>query len=796
MSISSKYIDPLAPFEEKMTKEYGLRIAKFISGEWFNGGVDAKNNAYQNRREYVRKKRLFVRGESNNEYFKQQFSKGDNDLDYINLDWTQVNWAEKFARIVSNGLSDEGYKLSVRSVDALSQIKRRNKEELYRSYMVNKALIQKFKDTLGVDMTPQIEIPEDEEEMEIFMEMKDRDGIEIAEEILVGYVTSTNDWDVLEAQLNKDLVEVGWIVLEVSSDKNNGVVVRYVDPENYIHSPVSRNDFSDKYYDGYLEDVTIADIQRDSNLSEVDLRKIALRFSAKNSMPYSSNYSTCPIGDLLGHKITVLRFAYKTVKTIKYKTKKRNGKLIKASRKDDSFEINEGRDYGGLSKTLDTWVEGRYIVGTDYLYGYRECENIYSDVMNKAVSPFIAFAYDIYENRLRSFTDNIEAPARQLQKIHLKIQHLISELTPDLKEIDLDQLAELDDGKGGAKKEIWQTALEIMGVKGVVFKKRINMGDDGIKDQAAVRPFGTQQGSALTHLFNAWAHYYNLIRENTGVNPARDGTMSPDALVGVNQLAQLASNTVTRNIVDTKIMFELRLCEVISTRLHTIYNYKDGRLLQDLYTNVVSKYMLDAMEVMKDRHHHEFGFIFEMKPTTEEIREFNERLNMAIQEGTIDVEIVNEASNMAKSNIKTALRYLVYKRKKSIKQKQEEQMMMFKSKSENDAMAAQAKVEAEMLAYQEKKKTDLWFAQQMAEIEIMKNAAMSEAMLPEKDRQFREKAYLKQLEVEGMMEKERYREDRKDSRLDKQSSHQSKLVEQRKGNIPAIDFENQYEMGV
>jgi hypothetical protein len=42
-----------------------------------------------------------------------------------------------------------------------------------------------------------------------------------------------------------------------------------------------------------------------------------------------------------------------------------------------------------------------------------------------------------------------------------------------------------------------------------------------------------------------------LIRDLTGINPARDGS-SQDALLGVNQMSDLASNTVTKHIVDTE----------------------------------------------------------------------------------------------------------------------------------------------------------------------------------------------------------------------------------------------------
>jgi hypothetical protein len=61
-------------------------------------------------------------------------------------------------------------------------------------------------------------------------------------------------------------------------------------------------------------------------------------------------------------------------------------------------------------------------------------------------------ATDIYENRPQSFLTNIEPIANQMQNIALKLQNF-SSIKGDITEIDLDMLAELDDGKGGPKKE-------------------------------------------------------------------------------------------------------------------------------------------------------------------------------------------------------------------------------------------------------------------------------------------------------------------------------------------------------
>jgi hypothetical protein len=245
-----------------------------------------------------------------------------------------------------------------------------------------------------------------------------------------------------------------------------------------------------------------------------------------------------------------------------------------------------------------------------------------------------------------------------LQRMHLKLQQLINELKPDGVVIDLDMLAELDDGRGGSKQSAWQQALNLFETKGIVFQKTVNMGEDGVKTKSAVTPIAYQQGSPFVPLLNSWAHYYNLIRESTGVNPARDGSMPSDALVGVNQLAQLASNTVTRDIVDCAVNFKKMICEVISTRLHSIYTYKDAKFIKEIYNNVLSKDMLDAVEVMKDRHLHEFGFTFEMYPTQEALNELKEDLAIAIKSGQIDVGIKHEALMIARRSIKYASEYL------------------------------------------------------------------------------------------------------------------------------------------
>jgi hypothetical protein len=70
------------------------------------------------RRNYVRNKRLFVRRARHSEYKDHQSSDGG--LDYLNLDWTNINIGYKFCRVVSNGMSDENYRLDIRSAGVVA----------------------------------------------------------------------------------------------------------------------------------------------------------------------------------------------------------------------------------------------------------------------------------------------------------------------------------------------------------------------------------------------------------------------------------------------------------------------------------------------------------------------------------------------------------------------------------------------------------------------------------------------------------------------------------------------------
>ena len=70
---------------EKMSHEYGEKVAKAIKHEWFEGTT----NKFQGNINSFHNLRLYARGEQPIEKYKNELSI-NGDLSYLNLDWKPV----------------------------------------------------------------------------------------------------------------------------------------------------------------------------------------------------------------------------------------------------------------------------------------------------------------------------------------------------------------------------------------------------------------------------------------------------------------------------------------------------------------------------------------------------------------------------------------------------------------------------------------------------------------------------------------------------------------------------------
>ena len=73
--------------QEKLSYDYGLKVAQAIETEWFNN--DRNGNRFRSNINNFHNLRLYARGEQSIQKYKDELSI-NGDLSYLNLDWKPV----------------------------------------------------------------------------------------------------------------------------------------------------------------------------------------------------------------------------------------------------------------------------------------------------------------------------------------------------------------------------------------------------------------------------------------------------------------------------------------------------------------------------------------------------------------------------------------------------------------------------------------------------------------------------------------------------------------------------------
>ncbi len=106
--------------------------------------------------------------------------------------------------------------------------------------------------------------------------------------------------------------------------------------------------------------------------------------------------------------------------------------------------------------------------------------------------------------------------------------------------------------------------------------------------KAPIQELQSSGGNAkIASLINSYNYYLQMMRDVTGLNEARDGSM-PDAnaLVGLQKLAAANSNTATRHRLQSGLYLTLKTAENISLRVSDVLQYRNTKhaFIQDIST--------------------------------------------------------------------------------------------------------------------------------------------------------------------------------------------------------------------
>ncbi len=783
----SPFPNQMASDEEKSTVEYGLKVAKSIEGEWFKRKANTCR-FYDQWGEFHRL-RLYARGEQPVQKYKDELAV-NGDMSMLNLDWTPIPIIPKFVDIVVNGMNDRLFTIKAESQDVMSAEKRNIFQDMIEADMVAKDFLQMTKDQFGIDafnVSPD-ELPENDEELALYMQLKYKPSIEIAEEVAIDTILKMNEYSKTKKLIDYDLTVLGKAVARHTFLVNDGLKIDYVDPANFIHSYTEKNDFSDCYYFGEVKQVHYTELLKiNPNLTDEQLKEIRNASSAwYDYFPIIRNYQD---DAFLNEVVTLLYLNYKTTKRFVWKKKILENGGERVIRKNDTFNppVEEGMMFEKVEAVRDVWYEGILVGGSNIMLKWDMMKNMVrpKSATQKALPNYVMFAPRMYKGNNESLVRRMIPFADQIQLTHLKLQQVMARVVPDGVFIDADGINEVDLGTGAAYNP--EDALKLYFQTGSVIGRSYTQDGEFNNARVPIQELNSNSGqSKMAALIGSYNHYLNMIRDVTGINEVRDGsTPSPDALVGVQKLAALNSNTATRHILEGGLNITKKLAECLSIRIADILEYSD---FAEEFAMQIGKYNVAILDDIKDLYLHDFGIFIELAPDEEQKQMLEANIQVSLQQQTIDLEDAIDIRMI--NNIKLANELLKLKRRKRMEQKQKDQEMQFQMQMQSNIQSQQAAAEskAQLVQLEAQSKIQLREAEMNFAVQQMQAEAAIKAQLM--DREFQYNMQLKGIETENLMKREEKKEEAKDKRVDLQATRQSELINQRKNNLPPLNFES------
>jgi hypothetical protein len=783
INYNSSFPDQVVPEEEKKSREYGLQVAQAIEHEWFRNS-SGQNRFISNFQNFNRL-RLYARGEQPVQKYKNELAI-NGDLSYLNLDWKPVPILSKFVDIVVNGMTDKGYEIKSYAQDPFATKQRTAYAENALRDLENKAEIDQLIALTGQNFYSSNDpkkLPEDINELDLYMQLTYKQSIEIAEEELLDNILAYNKYDEVKKRLAYDLTVLGIGCVKTDFNLSEGITVDYVNPANIVYSYSDDPNFEDIYYVGEVKNMSLSELKRQfPNLTDAELEEIQ-KYPGRNSYVENTWW-----GQETQDQVQVLYFEYKTYQDQVFKIKQTEQGLEKMLEKPDTFNPPPNDNFERVARSIEVLYCGAKVLGLgNNLLKWELSENMtrpYADT-TKVNMNYVISAPRLYQGRIESLVSKSIGFADMIQLTHLKLQQVLSKMVPDGVYLDVDGLAEVDLGNGTNYNPA--EALNMYFQTGSIVGRSLTQDGELNRGKVPVQELQTSNGMGkIQSMIQTYQYYLQMIRDVTGLNEARDGSVpAKDSLVGLQKLAAANSNTATKHVLQSLMYLTIRTCENISLRAADMLQFPLTK--QSLLTSINTFNTNTLMEIEK-LSMHDFGIFLELEPEEEEKASLEQNIQMALQQQNIGLEDAIDLREI--KNIKLANQSLKARQKKKQEIARAQQLENIEVQAQANAEAAEKAALAEVQKQQALAETEIQIEQAKSQFEMKKmeqEALLKKQLMAE---EFNYDMQLAQIQGQAQKAKEAEIEDRKDKRVKIQGTQQSELISQRQNDSLPKDFES------
>ena len=725
----SNFPSSFEPQEEKSGKKYILKYAKDL---WGAAKKSSSSYAFNTRKDRYINNRKYSEGLQSVEKFKQQFSvTGDNT--YLNFDWAVSTPLPKLVEVFRGQMLNQPYKIQFTPVDSLSITEYDTEKKVKLAEMeIQKQLAPLVEQ--GV-IEKKTNLPEDNEELEIYMQTNFKLAQSIAMETITRAVLEDNDMDYINDKIAKDLIDLKICAVRVCLDENKNIKIEYIDPVDLVTSYVKRADFQDVKHVGVMSEVTIDDLRVMSagQLTEEELFEIAKSVAGRYgngswdtvNRRYYDNFDWDRVNTF---KVMVLDFEFFSTDDMTVTSvKARNNGFKTLINEEPRNKLAERRTK--VKKVKNVYM-GKYVVGTDYIFDYGLKENIIRERINGKYSTnttlgFVVYAPDIYDMENKSKVEEMIPYADELIRIQLKMQQIIAKAAPSGYAMNVDAIVEGLQGMGiGGMKPIDARAMRDQ-IGDIYYRAVREDGTPITPGQPPITALPNGLDNSIMLLINAYNAALIRMKESIGVNDAIDSSQ-PDnkALIGIQKLAVAAHKTALKSLYSTFLRVNEDVARQVSMMAQQLIR---KNINKDTFINMVGKETVDQLDVTKLTTS-DFSIVVQMLPDAEEMSYLENKIELAIQSQPpmINLQDAFAIRRVMKEDVDKAEQLLAVREKRRRKENMQRSEQMQQQNAQLQAQVAQAAEQARMQTEQTKAQLEAQNTQLEYDLRLRNNQTMED----------------------------------------------------------------------
>ena len=716
----NRFPDELTDNENKKSFDFAQKYASAIWSEW--------ENTYYTRQQKLNTLRKYAIGDHDISGCKKNITGEYTDLKYWEIDWNdKVNLLPVLLRNYLNSVDMDELQPVVKAIDPTAiGFKNKRKDDKLKMFLA-KDFIEDMVSNGFADKQAQFDqIPQSREQLDLEEETAEPLKIEKAESLLFEYISRYDNFNIIQKEQLKEALVSNYLIGNISTCPIDGVKMRGVKLDNFVHGKTSNDYFSDCKYFGEVRKITVAQIKniaKESGLlfSDDDIRKMVADSSLRE------------IND--SQEARALYYTFETF--FEDKKVKREVFSKKANKKTGAIRLIDSKEYKPRNENdkpkeivdnYTVWMEGIMVLSNEKtILRHRLMSNLAEDKKTgRIIPPYIAIKI-----RDKSIVEEVKPRIDAIQELRYRILHFRNTLKGTITELDPDMIANVTIGN---EKLSPKEVLSMYFTKFIRFRNTVDEDGEPINRNTNISESDTPIPRALIQLANEFISEIQLLNQTFGAIQYDQANQDPKTLLE-GEPYRLSNNASMRDYTNALYQWTIFCYQSVSSRINDAIQWKSVR------DKLVSALGTDDIQVIeefkKHRGNHYFGIYTDLVPAAEEKMKLARRLETYVLNGVLD-----PLDEMEITNTKNRVQQLAMLRLRIMaKQKQAEQSKMAEINAQQEGQI-NANTQSAVTSQEQKRIT------MQMEYELKERAAQAD---------FERKAFLLQKEGEMKLQEEQMR---------------------------------------